>query len=228
MEGFASTATAGPSEPAAYQTATDATRASSLHPNARVAVLRGAALLGEPVFDDLEPEARRRLATASSKTSVPPSRGETLTATRKDTQRARLIVDEDQRSKKDKSQLCTPLNAFRAPIRVLLTGTPRDSATELLNLLQFLDDTDKAVELGRIASVNTIPTCTQHTRLEFCDTIALEKDAEGSMPFAEDDELLSRDWQIYQATPSEATSGESALFSHIAPQLPVHCCLRRT
>ncbi|KAF2493171.1 hypothetical protein BU16DRAFT_528502 [Lophium mytilinum] len=61
---------------------------------------------------------------------------------------AGLIVDEGQRLKNDKSQLYAALNAVRAPFRVLLTGTPlQNNARELFNLLQFLDDTNKAAEL---------------------------------------------------------------------------------
>ncbi|KAF2749588.1 hypothetical protein M011DRAFT_420044 [Sporormia fimetaria CBS 119925] len=61
---------------------------------------------------------------------------------------AGLIVDEGQRLKNDKSQLYTALSAFKAPFRLLLTGTPlQNNARELFNLLQFLDDKINAAEL---------------------------------------------------------------------------------
>ncbi|KAH0282417.1 hypothetical protein M436DRAFT_69712 [Aureobasidium namibiae CBS 147.97] len=59
-----------------------------------------------------------------------------------------LIVDEGQRLKSDKSQLYSALAYLRAPFKVLLTGTPlQNSARELFNLLQFLDDTFDASQL---------------------------------------------------------------------------------
>ncbi|KAI4716003.1 hypothetical protein E4T48_07799 [Aureobasidium sp. EXF-10727] len=59
-----------------------------------------------------------------------------------------LIVDEGQRLKSDKSQLYSALASLRAPFKVLLTGTPlQNSARELFNLLQFLDDTFDASQL---------------------------------------------------------------------------------
>ncbi|THZ28012.1 hypothetical protein D6C89_02830 [Aureobasidium pullulans] len=59
-----------------------------------------------------------------------------------------LIVDEGQRLKSDKSQLYSALASLKAPFKVLLTGTPlQNSARELFNLLQFLDDTFDASQL---------------------------------------------------------------------------------
>jgi chromodomain-helicase-DNA-binding protein 4 len=59
-----------------------------------------------------------------------------------------LIVDEGQRLKSDESQLYSALASLRAPFKVLMTGTPlQNSARELFNLLQFLDDTFDASQL---------------------------------------------------------------------------------
>ncbi|KAI5274345.1 hypothetical protein E4T47_02572 [Aureobasidium subglaciale] len=59
-----------------------------------------------------------------------------------------LIVDEGQRLKSDKSQLYSALASLKAPFKVLMTGTPlQNSARELFNLLQFLDDTFDASQL---------------------------------------------------------------------------------
>ncbi|KAF2495779.1 DUF1604-domain-containing protein [Lophium mytilinum] len=60
----------------AYQSVTDAAKASSLDPKARAALLGEAALPGKSVFDYLKPEARDRLASASGKTNLPQARGE--------------------------------------------------------------------------------------------------------------------------------------------------------
>ena len=61
---------------------------------------------------------------------------------------AGLVVDEGQRLKNDKNILYRALNAFRFPLKILLTGTPlQNNARELFNLLQFLDTSLKAKEL---------------------------------------------------------------------------------
>ncbi|CAD0045527.1 unnamed protein product [Aureobasidium pullulans] len=67
-----------------------------------------------------------------------------------------LIVDEGQRLKSDKSQLYSALASLKAPFKVLLTGTPlQNSARELFNLLQFLDDTFDASQLEKFQNLDT-------------------------------------------------------------------------
>ena len=59
-----------------------------------------------------------------------------------------LVVDEGQRLKNDKNLLYTALGHLKTPFKILLTGTPlQNNQRELFNLLQFLDDSFKAVEL---------------------------------------------------------------------------------
>ena len=59
-----------------------------------------------------------------------------------------LVVDEGQRIKNDKTILYSALSALKIPFRILVTGTPlQNSARELFNLLQFLDDSFDAASL---------------------------------------------------------------------------------
>lgn len=81
-EGWVSSkASAKPSDTnAAYQSAADAAKASSLDPKARAAMLGEQQLPGKSIFDFLSPAARDRLATASGKSNLPPALGESAPA----------------------------------------------------------------------------------------------------------------------------------------------------
>ncbi|KAF4975261.1 hypothetical protein FZEAL_7928 [Fusarium zealandicum] len=59
-----------------------------------------------------------------------------------------LVVDEGQRLKNDQNLLYGALRSMKIPFRLLLTGTPlQNNKRELFNLLQFIDEAQKAEEL---------------------------------------------------------------------------------
>ncbi|KOS20093.1 Chromatin remodeling factor mit1 [Escovopsis weberi] len=61
---------------------------------------------------------------------------------------AGLVVDEGQRLKNEQSLLYLALRAMKIPFRLLLTGTPlQNNKRELFNLLQFIDESQKAAKL---------------------------------------------------------------------------------
>jgi len=66
----------GAESKAAYQSAADAAKASTLDPKSRAALLGEQQLPGKSVFDFLSPAVRDRLATASGKSNLPPALGE--------------------------------------------------------------------------------------------------------------------------------------------------------
>lgn len=82
-------------DPSAFQSTSEAAKASTLNPTSRAALLGEAPLPGKSIFDFLTPAARERLAAATGKPNLPPAHGESAPVgfERSEAEKARSMWD---------------------------------------------------------------------------------------------------------------------------------------